>query len=588
MTDPERTRLDEDARRIRNWRRWGPYLAERQWGTVREDYSETGDCWNYLPHDHARSRAYRWGEDGLLGICDRECRVCFSLALWNGVDPILKERLFGLTGPEGNHGEDVKELYYYLEATPTASYLKALYKYPQAAFPYDRLVADNAKRGKGDRELELEDTGVFDRGYWDVTAEYAKAGVDDILVRITIANRGPEAATLHLLPTAWLRNTWSWGRTGEGYDPKGQLSRVGEASVRIEQPTLGHYRLDCEGKPELLFTDNETNSERLFGVPNPSAHVKDAFHRRVVNGEGAAIARTGSGTKCAAWYVLAVPAGQSRVIRLRLAPDGTNAAPFADHDALFAKRIAESDHYHRVVRNTPMTDDERAIVRQADAGLVWSRQFYHYIVEHWLDGDPAQPAPPEARKHGRNRSWQHLWARDIISMPDAWEYPWFAAWDLAFHCVAMARFDPEFAKYQLVLLCREWYVHPNGAAARVRVRVQRCQPAGPRVGGVARVRARRRSRVRLRPRVPRAGVRQVPHQLHVVGQSRGRRGREPIHRRLPRPRQHRRVRSQQAAARRRRARAGGCHGVDGVLLHDDAADGARAREDRECRTPISR
>jgi len=462
MTDPERTRLDEDARRIRNWRRWGPYLAERQWGTVREDYSETGECWSYLPHDHARSRAYRWGEDGLLGICDRECRVCFSLALWNGVDTILKERLFGLSGPEGNHGEDVKELYYYLEATPTASYLKALYKYPQAAFPYDRLVAENAKRGKDEPELEIEDTGVFDHGYWDVTAEYAKASVDDILVRITVANRGPAAATLHLLPTAWLRNTWNWGRTGEGYDAKGQLSRVGEASVRIEQPTLGHYRLDCEGAPELLFTDNETNSERLFGVANASAHVKDAFHRRIVGGEGAAVTRTGTGTKCAAWYVLDVPAGQSRVIRLRLALDGTNAAPFADHDAVFAKRIAESEHYQRTVRNTPMTDAERAIVRQSDAGLVWSRQFYHYIVEHWLEGDPTQPVPPEARKHGRNRNWQHLWARDLISMPDAWEYPWFAAWDMAFHCVAMARFDPEFAKHQLLLLCREWYMHPNG------------------------------------------------------------------------------------------------------------------------------
>ncbi len=462
MTDPERTRLDEDARRIRNWRRWGPYLAERQWGTVREDYSETGECWSYLPHDHARSRAYRWGEDGLLGICDRECRVCFSLALWNGLDTILKERLFGLSGPEGNHGEDVKELYYYLEATPTASYLKALYKYPQAAFPYDRLVAENAKRGKDEPELEIEDTGVFDHGYWDVTAEYAKASVDDILVRITVANRGPAAATLHLLPTAWLRNTWNWGRTGEGYDAKGQLSRVGEASVRIEQPTLGHYRLDCEGAPELLFTDNETNSERLFGVANASAHVKDAFHRRIVGGEGAAVTRTGTGTKCAAWYVLDVPAGQSRVIRLRLALDGTNAAPFADHDAVFAKRIAESEHYQRTVRNTPMTDAERAIVRQSDAGLVWSRQFYHYIVEHWLEGDPTQPVPPEARKHGRNRNWQHLWARDLISMPDAWEYPWFAAWDMAFHCVAMARFDPEFAKHQLLLLCREWYMHPNG------------------------------------------------------------------------------------------------------------------------------
>jgi hypothetical protein len=459
--DAERERMVEDVRRVHNWRRWGPYLAERQWGTVREDYSATGECWAYFPHDHARSRVYRWGEDGLLGICDRECRVCFALALWNGRDPILKERLFGVSGPEGNHGEDCKELYYYLDATPTASYLKALYKYPHEAYPYAQLVDGNRARGRADRELEIEDTGAFDRGYWDVTAEYAKASCDDVLIRITVANRGG-AARLHVLPTVWLRNTWSWGRHGEGYDPCGAIERAGDAALRISQPTLGEFRLDCDGHPTLLFTDNETNAERLWGGPG-APYSKDAFHRHVVDGDAGAINPACRGTKCAAWYAIDVAAGASHTLRLRL----TQAAeirpqPFDGFDAVFDRRIAEADHYHRTARDAPMTDEERRIVRQADAGLVWSRQFYHYIVEHWLEGDPGQPAPSEQRLRGRNRTWPQLWARDVIAMPDAWEYPWFAAWDLAFHCVAMARFDPPFAKHQLLLLCREWYMHPNG------------------------------------------------------------------------------------------------------------------------------
>jgi hypothetical protein len=459
----EHRRLDEDERRIRNWRRWGPYLAERQWGTVREDYSEWGACWEYLPHDHSRSRAYRWGEDGLLGICDRQCRICFGLALWNGKDPILKERLFGLTGSEGNHSEDVKELYYYLDATPTSSYLKALYKYPQEAFPYSQLLDEARRRGKGDREFEIEDTGCFERGYWDVTAEYAKEAPDDILIRITVTNRGPSAATIHLLPTAWLRNTWSWGRDGEGYDPKGAIDRVGTASVRLGQPTLGHFRLDVDGHPDWLFTDNESNSERLWNSPSVTPYTKDAFHRRVVEGDTHAVNPTFTGTKCAAWYQLAVPAGASRVVKLRLAMESVvPEKPFAQFDDIIARRIAEANHYHGVVRSAPMTPDERRIVRQADAGLVWSRKFYHYIVEHWREGDPGHPEPPPGRKYGRNRGWDNLWARDIISLPDAWEYPWFAAWDLAFHCVAQVRFDPQFAKQQLLLLCREWYMHANG------------------------------------------------------------------------------------------------------------------------------
>jgi hypothetical protein len=461
--DAERERLEEDARRVHNWRRWGPYLADRQWGTVREDYSATGECWTYLSHDDARSRAYRWGEDGLLGICDRECRVCFSVALWNGKDPILKERLFGLTGPEGNHGEDVKELYYHLDATPTFSYGKALYKYPQSEFPYARLVAENRARGKGDREFDIEDSGVFDRGYWDVFVEYAKAAQDDVLARITIANRGSETATIHVLPHLWLRNSWSWGRHGEGYDPVGTIERVAPGSVRLTQPTLGKFRCDFEAASELLFTENESHAEKLWGYPSAGKYVKDGIHRRVVEGEGDAVNPAGTGTKCAAWYVLEIPPGAERVVRVRLSPEASAPAkPFATFDQVFTARIAEADHYHRTVRSAPMTEPERNVVRQADAGLVWSRKFYHYIVEHWLDGDPNQPPPPAPRKDGRNRRWHQLWARDVIAMPDGWEYPWFAAWDLAFHCVAGARFDPEFAKHQLLLLCREWYMHPNG------------------------------------------------------------------------------------------------------------------------------
>jgi hypothetical protein len=464
LPNAESHRLEEDAQRRKNWTRWGPYLAERQWGTVREDYSADGQCWDYLSHDHARSRAYRWGEDGLLGITDRECRMCFALALWNGQDPILKERLFGLTGPEGNHGEDVKELYYYLDATPTSSYLKAQYKYPQAAFPYQALVEGNRRRGRGDPELELEDLGVFDDGrYWDVVAEYAKHGPNDVLIRLTVHNRGPEAATLHLLPNLWLRNTWSWGRTGEGYWPEGHITSAGEQLI-VEHASLGKFRLACEGAPRLMFTDNETNHARLFGVSGGRPYTKDAFHRVVIAGEEAAINPAGFGTKACAWYQLEVPAGGQRTVRLRLFSESEAPATCFDEafDATFAHRIFEADEFHHDRRNAPMDAEERRVVRQCDAGLLWSKQFYHYVVEHWLDGDPGQPPPPAARKTGRNRHWRHIYARDLISMPDKWEYPWFAAWDTAFHCVAMARLDPTTAKRQLLLLCREWYMHANG------------------------------------------------------------------------------------------------------------------------------
>ncbi len=467
----EEARLAADARREKNWKRWGPYLAERQWGTVREDYSEGGECWTYFPHDHARSRAYRWGEDGLLGVTDRENRLCFALALWNGHDPILKERLFGLTGPEGNHGEDVKECYFYLDSSPTHSYLKALYKYPHAEFPYARLVAENRARGKDAPEFELADTGVFDGNrYFDVVAEYAKSDTDDLLIRITIANRGPEAAALHVLPQLWFRNTWSWGREGEGYGPRPRLSRVANDTILAEHETLGRMRLVAGlgpfGRtPALLFTENETNAARLWpGGVNASPFTKDAFHDYVVGGRSVAVNPARIGTKAAAHYALEVPAGGEIVLRLRLAPDGAMpAAPLGEgFDATFARRIAETDAFYGALAPSGASEDERRVIRQGYAGLLWSKQFYYYVVRHWLEGDPAQPMSPDARRNGRNADWRHVHCRDVISMPDKWEYPWFAAWDLAFHTVAFARVDVEFAKHQLLLFLREWYMHANG------------------------------------------------------------------------------------------------------------------------------
>ncbi|MGH7741942.1 MAG: MGH1-like glycoside hydrolase domain-containing protein [Candidatus Eiseniibacteriota bacterium] len=459
-----------DESREKNWKRWGPYLSERQWGTVREDYSEHGKSWDYFPHDHARSRAYRWGEDGLLGITDRECRLCFALALWNGRDAILKERLFGLAGPEGNHGEDVKECYFYLDATPTHSYLKALYKYPQAAFPYAELLAENRKRGKADREFELTDTGVFDQQrYFDITAEYAKAAPDDILIRITVDNRGPEPALLHLLPTLWFRNSWSWGRSGPEYPPRPAVARESNSVISARHETLGHYRLELgpgeAGTPELLFTDNETNERRLFGAPNPGPYLKDAFHDAVIDGRRDAVNPAGTGTRAAAHYRVSVPAGGHITFRLRLSDAAQHSAPAdfgAAFDECFAQRIREADVFYRERMPDPFSEDERRVARQAWAGLIWSRQFYHYVVSEWLEGDPAQPVPPAARRTGRNHEWTHLHNRDVISMPDKWEYPWYAAWDLAFHTVAFAKVDPLFARQQLVLFLREWYMHPNG------------------------------------------------------------------------------------------------------------------------------
>ncbi len=473
--NPEERRLAEDAARTRNWKRWGPYLSERQWGTVREDYSANGDAWQYFPHDHARSRAYRWGEDGLLGLCDREGRLCFALALWNGADPILKERLFGLSGPEGNHGEDVKECYYFLDATPTHSYLKALYKYPQAAFPYGWLVEENGRRGRHEPEFELTDTGVFDGGrYFDVTAEYAKADADDILIRLSVANRGPAVAEIHVLPTLWFPNTWAWGRDGEGYWPRGRMEAEGAATVLATHPDLGRFRLtvDPANTPDtapLLFTENETNTARLYGSPNRTPYVKDAFHAYIVEGQAGAVNPARTGTKAAVHYQLTVPAGATVTLRLRLRADPeTETVETPEElfgsafDQVFLEREQEANAFYAARLAPELSDDERRVARAAYAGLLWSKQFYHYGVADWLAGDPSQPPPPASRLEGRNSDWPQLYNRDVISMPDTWEYPWYAAWDLAFHTIPLSQVDPAFAKDQLVLLLREWYMSPNG------------------------------------------------------------------------------------------------------------------------------
>jgi hypothetical protein len=457
----EHERIEAARKRTAHWKRWGPYLSERQWGTVREDYSSHGTAWDFFPHDHARSRAYRGGEDGLAGISDNHQRLCFAVALWNGRDPILKERLFGLTGPEGNHGEDVKESYFYLDSTPTHSYMKYLYKYPQAAFPYAELVEENRRRGRNAPEFELIDTGVFDEDrYWDLQVEYAKADVDDLLVRLTVTNRGPEEATLHLLPTLWFRNTWSWDR-GEG---KPRLAAAGPDGVILaEHESLGARWLLCEGEPELLFTENESNAERLWGVANRGPFVKDGINDRVVHGAQERVNPERAGTKAAAWYELTLGPGESSTVKLRL----SEAPPAADalgreFDALFALRMAEADQFYATVIPARLSADARTVMRQALAGLLWSKQFYHYYVRRWLEGDPAGPMPPPERRHGRNRDWAHLYNEDIISMPDKWEYPWYAAWDLAFHTIPLALVDPDFAKEQIALFLREWYMHPNG------------------------------------------------------------------------------------------------------------------------------
>ncbi len=447
------------------WRRWGPYLSERQWGTVREDYSPHGNAWEYFPHDHARSRAYRWGEDGLAGVSDDQARLCLAVALWNGRDPILKERLFGLTNSEGNHGEDVKELHYYVDATPTHSWLKQIYKYPQREFPYAQLVEENRRAGKERPEFELLDTGIFDDDrYHDVVIEYAKASPDDLLMKITVHNRGPEAATLHVLPQLWFRNTWSW----KPDSARPSLAAAGETTIRASHAELGEIQLDCDGAPELLFCDNDTNASRIQGFSDAAGFFKDGINDCVVHGRRETVNPARTGTKAAAHYILNVPAGGSALVRVRLRPAAaaTNNSKatdaFADFDAIFAARLAEADAFYAHLQHGLADADARLVQRQALAGMIWSKQFYYYDVPEWIAGDPSQPPPPPERKRGRNRDWLHLNNADIISMPDKWEYPWYAAWDLAFHCIPLAMIDAHFAKHQLVLLTREWYMHPNG------------------------------------------------------------------------------------------------------------------------------
>jgi len=483
----EDRKLEEARTRKRHWKRWGPYLSERQWGTVREDYSAGGTAWEYFPHDHARSRAYRWGEDGIGGICDRHQMICFAVAMWNGRDPILKERLFGLTGHEGNHGEDVKEQYFYLDSTPTHSYMRMLYKYPQAEFPYTQLVEENRRRGKEQPEFELLDTGIFaESRYFDVFVEYAKADVEDILIRITAVNRGPDVATLHLLPSVWFRNTWSWGR--DARRPSAQIAANGREStcVELQHWQYGRRWLACDGQPELLFTENETNNQRLFGGQNRS-YVKDAFHEYVIRGNKAAVNPEQIGTKMAALYRLDLGPGESRTVKLRLtdkepltagsdAGETFNGPVQADtaervsgardfalgFDTVFEARRKEADEFYASRIPKKLSEEAKLVMRQSFAGMMWSKQFYHYDVRNWLDGDPAGPPPPKERLLGRNHEWTHLYNDDVVSMPDNWEYPWYAAWDLAFHTIPIALIDPDFAKEQLILLLREWYMHPNG------------------------------------------------------------------------------------------------------------------------------
>ncbi len=473
--DPERLRLRDADERGAPWRLWGPYLADREWGTVREDYSADGSAWDYFPHDHARSRAYRWVEDGLLGISDSEGRLCFALALWNETDPILKERLFGLTGPEGNHGEDVKECYWHLDATPTNSYLRALYRYPHRRFPYEQLVGEGKRRSRDEPEFELADTGVFDGNrYVDVQIEYAKVDVADLVIRITAFNRGPDPAPLHLLPTIWMRNTWSWGEAEQGAHLSkpalcAGIDRPEGPTIKATVPGLGRYWLSAsqvEGnlvrseQPVLLFTENETNAERVWGTPNASAWVKDGIDRCVVHGETHGVNPALTGTKAAVHAAVVIAAGGTVRWDLRLSA-GDHPEPPTVAAATIEQRKAEADLFYRPL-SAGLNDDERHIQRAAFAGLLWTKQFYHFDVREWIQGDPTQPTPPAGRRTGRNSGWPHLNAHEVFSMPDGWEYPWYAAWDLAFHCIPLAYIDPASAKEQLLALCHEWQQHPNG------------------------------------------------------------------------------------------------------------------------------
>ena len=462
----EQLRLAENKPHPEPWHFWGPYLAERAWGTVREDYSANGDAWNYFPHDHARSRTYRWNEDGIGGISDYKGRLCFAFAFWNEHDPFLKERIFGVSGPEGNHGEDVKELYWYVDSTPSHSFMRMVYRYPQSRFPYEELVAQSGARSKMEGEFEIwNTTALAENRYFDVEIEYAKADPHDILIRVSAKNCGPESAPLHLLPTIWFRNTWSWDRA----QPKPTLRKTAKghaAVITASHTVLGNYDLFCDSPDDLFFTENESNSERLWGIPNSTPFVKDSINDRIVSGKIDHVNSAGFGTKAAAYYKFNIPAKETTSIQLRLtrasANKKTNNEPFADFEEIFTKRRAEADEFYGEIAPSSLTEEQRAVQRQAFAGLLWSKQFYHYIVDQWLDGDPDQPPPPDERKHGRNSGWRHLYNERVMSMPDKWEFPWYASWDLAFHCIPLALVDVQFAKAQLDLIVREWYQHPNG------------------------------------------------------------------------------------------------------------------------------
>ncbi|MBL7858608.1 MAG: glucosidase [Cyclobacteriaceae bacterium] len=453
----EKQRLIEDRDKVKKWRKFGPYLTERQWGTVREDYSAHGNAWEYISHDAARSRAYRWGEEGIGGICDDQQFLCFAIGLWNKKDPIIKERLFGLTGNEGNHAEDCKELYYYLDSLPTHAYMKMLYKYPHAEFPYALLVEENKKRGKLDQEYELLDTGIFNNNrYFDVVIEYAKADDEDMLIKISVHNRGPEEASLHVLPQIWFRNTWAWGYD----DTKPELYRDEDGCIKISHQKIGSYYLMAEGKPEALFCENETNTERLYQFEKEGT-FKDGINNYLIHGDHLAINAIPKGTKAAFNYDLTIPSGKSKTVKLRLSKKFQPDA-FKTFTSIFKARLSDADEFYSDLQRNISDTDEKEIQRQAIAGMLWSKQFFYYEVSKWLKGDPAQPPPPPERKKGRNHEWMHLHNADIISMPDKWEYPWYAAWDLAFHAIPIAMVDPEFAKHQMLLLTKEWYMHPNG------------------------------------------------------------------------------------------------------------------------------
>ncbi|HEX4771388.1 MAG TPA: glucosidase [Bryobacteraceae bacterium] len=455
----EQKRLNDAREAGIPWKKWGPYLSERQWGTVREDYSQDGNAWDYFSHDQSRSRAYRWGEDGLGGISDEKQRLCIALALWNEQDPILKERLFGLTNNEGNHGEDVKEYYFYIDSTPTHSYMKYLYKYPQREFPYRDLVETNRRKSREDFEYELLDTGVFnDHRYFDVFVEYAKEGPDDILIRVTVHNRGPETARIRLLPTVWFRNTWSW----ESDNEKPLLRASSPTVIQASHPELGEYWLDCDGSPELLFTENESNAQRLWGQPNTSPYVKDAFHRFVIGRDSGAVNPARAGTKAAAHYALEIPAGGSKMIRLRLTASPAGGAGFANFDSVFEQRIGDANEFYERITPASLGQDQRRVHRQALAGMLWSKQFYYFDLERWLVEHKSHPLLDSNAQATRNSEWSHMLNAEVISMPDKWEYPWYAAWDLAFHTLALALVDFDFAKEQLLLMLRSLYFHPNG------------------------------------------------------------------------------------------------------------------------------